>query len=61
MNRFSLLPLLFSSVALTAGCQGAIVGQFAVLAVSTGILMGTLSLGTKAPARADVTATDPGV
>lgn len=36
---FATLPLLL------AGCQGALYGNMAVLAVTVGIFMGTLSLG----------------
>ena len=36
-----------------AGCSGAFFGQFAVLALTLGIFIGTLSLGRVAAARAD--------
>ena len=35
-----------------AGCSGALLGQFAVLAVTLGIFFGTLSLGRHAPTAA---------
>ena len=34
-----------------AGCSGTLLGHFAVLAVTLGIFVGTLSLGRAAPAK----------
>lgn len=44
------LFLALTSVSLMTGCNGAIWGNLAVLAISVGIFMGTLSLG-KHPSR----------
>jgi hypothetical protein len=41
-----------------AGCSGAFVGQLAVLAVTIGIFVGTLSLGRHEPAAAANHTTD---
>jgi hypothetical protein len=38
-----------------AGCSGALLGHFAVLAVTLGIFFGTLSLGKVAPGNAAAT------
>ncbi len=49
-----LTPWYFAAIApiAVAGCSGAFLGHFAVLALTVGIFVGTLSLGRSAPATA---------
>lgn len=51
MSSRSILSLIFM-LPLMAGCNGAMWGNLAVLAVSVGIFMGTLSLGRQSDATA---------
>jgi hypothetical protein len=51
-----LTPWYFAAIAPIAvvGCSGAFLGQLAVLALTIGIFVGTLSLGRHAPRQASI-------